>query len=92
MARSPITSSSTEVSAAAKQQHQYNDNQDQFHGKPPLIVRVLFSAHRILQSAECILHLASGLLGLAFNFQILIAQNLSGSFFSRLPWTVLLNL
>ena len=53
----------------------------QFHGKSPLTVLTLFTAHRILQSAECILHLASGLLVLAFNFQILIAQNLSSSFF-----------
>jgi hypothetical protein len=35
------------MAAAAKQQHQYNDNQDQFHGKSPTALW-LFIAHRIL--------------------------------------------
>jgi hypothetical protein len=35
------------MAAAAKQQHQYNDNQDQFHGKSPLTVLRLFTAHHI---------------------------------------------
>jgi hypothetical protein len=35
---SPITSAAAKVSAAAaEQQYQYDDNQDQFHGKSPLI-------------------------------------------------------
>jgi hypothetical protein len=35
---SPMTSAATPVSAAAKQQHQNNDNEDQFHRKSPLRV------------------------------------------------------
>jgi hypothetical protein len=31
----PMTSTATPVSAAAKQQHQNNDNEDQFHSKSP---------------------------------------------------------
>jgi hypothetical protein len=35
---SPISSAATKISAAAaKQQHQYDDNKDRFHEKPPLI-------------------------------------------------------
>src|SRR6185312_5161153 len=37
---SPMTSTATPVSAAAKQQHYHNDNQDQFHGVSPLIATV----------------------------------------------------
>jgi hypothetical protein len=35
---SPMTSSTTPVSAAAEQKHQNNDNEDQFHRKSPLKV------------------------------------------------------
>jgi hypothetical protein len=46
--QSPIPSAATKVpAAAAKQQHQYNDNQDQFHGRSHLTVLRLFTAHRI---------------------------------------------
>jgi len=31
----PMTSAATPVSATAKQQYQNNDNEDQFHEKPP---------------------------------------------------------
>jgi hypothetical protein len=34
----PMTSAATPVSAAAEQQHHNNDNEDQFHGKSPLMV------------------------------------------------------
>jgi hypothetical protein len=33
-----MTSAATPISAAAKQQHQNNDNKDQFHEKSPLMV------------------------------------------------------
>jgi hypothetical protein len=33
-----MTSAATPVSAAAKQQHQDNDNENQFHEKSPLMV------------------------------------------------------
>jgi hypothetical protein len=33
-----MTSATTPVSAAAKQQHQNDDNEDQFHKKSPLMV------------------------------------------------------
>ena len=80
--RSPITSTATPVSAAAaKQQHQYNDNQDQFHVNPPLMAITLFAAHRIFQSADGVLHLTGSLVGLAFSFQLLVAEDLSGGFF-----------
>jgi hypothetical protein len=36
----------TPVSAAAEQQHEYDDNQEQFHGKPPLLVRRHLLARR----------------------------------------------
>jgi hypothetical protein len=34
----PMTPAATPVSAAAKQQHQDNDNKDQFHEKSPVLV------------------------------------------------------
>jgi hypothetical protein len=34
----PVPPAATVVSATAKQQHQDNDNEDQFHGKSPLMV------------------------------------------------------
>jgi hypothetical protein len=44
--RSPISSAATKVSAAAaKQQHQYNNNQDRFHEKPPLIGLVFLAPY-----------------------------------------------
>jgi hypothetical protein len=36
--RLPITSTATPISAAAEQQHDYDDNQKHFHGKSPLMV------------------------------------------------------
>jgi hypothetical protein len=33
-----MTSAATPVSTAAKQQHDYDDNQEQFHGTSPLMV------------------------------------------------------
>jgi hypothetical protein len=44
--RSPISSAATKVStAAAKQQYQYNNNQDHFHEKPPLIGLVFLAPY-----------------------------------------------
>src|ERR1043166_4234120 len=40
----------------------------------------LFAAQCVLQSANRILHLASSLVGLAFSFQLLIAEDLAGGF------------
>jgi hypothetical protein len=63
--RSPITSTVTRVSAStSKEQHLYNDNQDQFHGKSTLIVLALRAAHCILQSTDRVLHLAGSSFGL----------------------------
>jgi hypothetical protein len=39
-----MTSTATPVSAAAEQEHYYNDNQDQFHGISPLVATALFAA------------------------------------------------
>jgi hypothetical protein len=48
-ALSPITSSTTKVSATtAKEQHQYNDNQDQFHGTSPRMMLALVATQRVL--------------------------------------------
>jgi len=41
----------------------------------------LFPAQRIFQSADRVLHLAGSLVGLAFSFQLLVAEDLSGGFF-----------
>jgi hypothetical protein len=41
----------------------------------------LFAAHRILQSADCVLYLACSLVGLSFSFQFLVAEDLPGRFF-----------
>src|SRR4029077_18286588 len=41
----------------------------------------LFAAHRIFQSADCVLYLACSLVGLAFSFQLLVAEDLPGGFF-----------
>ncbi len=46
-----------------------------------MTVTALFAAHHILQSADRVLHLAGSLVGLAFSFQLLVAQDLSGGFF-----------
>ena len=48
---------------------------------PPLMAPTLFAAHRILQSADRVLHFADGLVGLAFSFQLLVAEDLPGGFF-----------
>jgi hypothetical protein len=45
------------------------------------MAQALFPAHCILQSADSVLHLASNLVGLAFSFQLLVAEDLSGGFF-----------
>jgi len=47
----------------------------------PLMVLALLAAHCILPSADRVLHLACGLFGLAFSFQLLVAEDLPGSFF-----------
>jgi hypothetical protein len=46
-----------------------------------LSLPALFAAQRVLQAANRILHLADGFLGLAFRFQLLIAEDLPGGFF-----------
>ena len=43
----------------------------------------LFASHRILQSADRVLHFDRGLVGLAFSFQLVVAERLSGGFFHR---------
>jgi len=45
------------------------------------MVLVLFTAHRMLQSADHVLNFARSLVGLTFGFQLLVAEDLSGSFF-----------
>ena len=78
---SPNAAPATPVSAAAaKQQYQYDDNQDQFHRKSPLIVAASLAAHCILQSADGVLHRACGLVGLSFVLQLLIAEDLADGF------------
>ena len=47
----------------------------------PGLPAILFAAQRVLQAANRILHLADGFLGLAFRFQLLIAEDLAGDFF-----------
>jgi hypothetical protein len=44
-----MTSTATPVSAAAEQEHYYNDNQDQFHGISPLMATALFAAYLNIQ-------------------------------------------
>jgi hypothetical protein len=39
-----MTATATPVSAATEQEHQYNDNQEQFHGISPLMAMALFAA------------------------------------------------
>jgi hypothetical protein len=63
---SPMTPTTAPVSAAAEQQNEHDDNENQFHGKTPLMVLALFAPHGIVQSAESILHLPFNLVGLAF--------------------------
>src|ERR1700727_3038912 len=80
--RSPVTATATPVSAAAaEQQHQYENDQDQFHNKSPLLATALFAAHRVFQAADRVLHFAGSLVGLAFGFQLLVAEDLPGGFF-----------
>jgi hypothetical protein len=38
---SPMTSTTAPISAATKQKHYYNDNQDQFHWMSPLMAMAL---------------------------------------------------
>jgi hypothetical protein len=61
-----MTPTTAPVSAASEQQDDYDDDEKQFHGKTPLMVRALFAPHRILQSAKSIWHLPFNLVGLAF--------------------------
>src|SRR5579863_899089 len=49
----------------------------------PLTVLGLFTAHRILQSTDRVLHFAGSLVGLAIGFQLLIAKNPPGGLFHR---------
>jgi hypothetical protein len=41
-----MTSTATPISAATEQEHYHNDNQDQFHGIPPLMAMALFAAYQ----------------------------------------------
>ena len=41
-----MTSTATPISAATEQEHDQNDNQDQFHGIPPLMAMALFAAYQ----------------------------------------------
>jgi hypothetical protein len=43
----------------------------------------LFTAHRILQSANRVLHFAGSLVGLASSFQLLVAEDLPCGLFHR---------
>jgi len=43
----------------------------------------LFTAQRVLQSTDRVLHFAGSLVGLAIGFQLLIAKNLPGGLFHR---------
>jgi hypothetical protein len=47
------------------------------------MVPALLAAHCVFQSADRVLHLAGGLIGLALSFQLLIAEGLPCSFFHR---------
>jgi hypothetical protein len=76
-----MTLAAPPVSATAEEQHEDDDNQNHFHGKPPLTVLALLAAHRIFHSADSVLSLARNLVGLAFSFQLLVAENLPGGFF-----------
>ena len=49
----------------------------------PLAVPALLAAHCILQSADRVLPLAGRLVGLAFSFQLLVAEDLPCGFFHR---------
>ena len=44
------------------------------------MVMALFAAHRILQSTDRVLHFACGLVGGAFGFHFLVAENLPDRF------------
>jgi hypothetical protein len=54
----------------------HNDNQDQFHEKPPLVVLAYF-AHRILRSADCL----AGLETEGKADKALVAEDFPGGFF-----------
>jgi hypothetical protein len=47
------------------------------------MVLALLAAHCILQSTDRVLHLAGSLFGLAFSFQLLVAEDLPCGFFHR---------
>jgi hypothetical protein len=49
----------------------------------PLMVLALLAAHCILQSTDRVLHLAGSLFGLAFSFELLVAEDLPCDFFHR---------
>jgi hypothetical protein len=46
------------------------------------MARALFAAHRIFQSADRVLHLAGSLVGFAFSFQLLIAEDFPAASFT----------
>jgi len=50
-----MTSTATPISAATEQEHEYNDNQEQFHGISPLMAMALFAApkHSTVSSKYC---------------------------------------
>jgi adenosylmethionine-8-amino-7-oxononanoate aminotransferase len=54
--RSPVPTPTAPVTAAAEKEQQYDDNQDQFYEKRSKRVMALFAAHRVLQSADGVLH------------------------------------
>ena len=46
------------------------------------MVLALFTAHRILQSADRVLHLAGSLVGLTFSFQLLVPNTFPAASFT----------
>jgi hypothetical protein len=77
-----VTLTATPVSAAAEYQNDQDDNENQFHRKAPLMVLALFASDSVLHSANGILHFARNLVGPAFIFQLLVAEDLPNSFFN----------
>jgi hypothetical protein len=49
----------------------------------PMRVMALFAAHRVLQSADGVLHFSRGLLGLALSFELRVAEDLPRGYFHR---------
>jgi hypothetical protein len=50
-----MTATATPISTATEQEHEYNDNQEQFHGISPLMAMALFAApkHSTVSSKYC---------------------------------------